>query len=229
MRKNILITALSLLCIVLLSSCSSETGSSPSTESSVTTELAPPVTTAPVAPPTPTTSVLFEFATAQSVNGWSSVDDSVMGGISASTTTWVETDGSGALLFSGRMTTEQNGGFTSTLGPSNQRLGQIAAGATALGVSTIGDGRTYVMQLRAGRSGQDRWIARFTPTSTTGASSATLVLIPIESFAPVSRFLRPITPNSPLDPSTIEQIGIYLIDEQVGNFRLAIEQITAIR
>ena len=229
MRKNILITALSLLCIFLLSSCSSETGSSPSTESSVTTELAPPVTTAPVAPPTPTTSVLFEFATAQSVNGWSSVDDSVMGGISASTTTWVETDGSGALLFSGRMTTEQNGGFTSTLGPSDQRLGQIAAGATALGVSAIGDGRTYVMQLRAGRSGQDRWIARFTPTSTTGASNATLVSIPIDSFAPVSRFLRPITPNSPLDPSTIEQIGIYLIDEQVGNFRLAIEQVTAIR
>jgi hypothetical protein len=45
----------------------------------------------------------------------------------------------------------------------------------------------------------------------------------------VNRFLRPITPNSPLDPSTIEQIGIYLIDEQVGDFRLAIEQITAIR
>jgi hypothetical protein len=37
--------------------------------------------------------VLFEFATAQSVNGWSSVDDSVMGGISASTTAWVETGG----------------------------------------------------------------------------------------------------------------------------------------
>jgi hypothetical protein len=173
--------------------------------------------------------VLFEFATAQSVNGWSSVDDSVMGGISASTTAWVETGGSGALLFSGRMTTEQNGGFTSTLGPSDQRLGQVATGATALGVSAIGDGRTYVMQLRAGRSGQDRWIARFTPTSTTGASNATLVSIPIDSFAPVNRFLRPITPNSPLDPSTIEQISIYLIDEQVGNFRLAIEQITAIR
>jgi NADH dehydrogenase [ubiquinone] 1 alpha subcomplex assembly factor 1 len=229
MRKSILITALSLLCMSLLISCSSETGSSPPTESSVTTELVPPVTTAPVPPPTPNTSVLFEFATPQSVNGWSSVDDSVMGGISASTTMWVETGGFGALLFSGRMTTEQNGGFTSTLGPSDQRLGQVATGATALGVSAIGDGRTYVMQLRAGRSGQDRWIARFTPTSTTGASSATLVLIPIESFAPVSRFLRPITPNSPLDPSTIEQIGIYLIDEQVGNFRLAIEQITAIR
>jgi len=229
MRRALLFAALLISSAFLLSSCSSETRSTPSTETSVTTELALPVTAAPVAPPSPNANVLFEFDSPQSIAGWSSVDDSVMGGISASTTTWVETDGSGALLFSGMMTTEQNGGFTSTLGPSDQRLGQVATGATALGVSAIGDGRTYVMQLRAGRSGQDRWIARFTPTSTTGASSAALVSIPIESFAPVSRFLRPITPNSPLDSSTIEQIGIYLIDEQVGNFRLAIEQITAIR
>ena len=229
MRRILLLSALALSWVFLLSSCSSEGRTSPSTETSVTTELAPPMTTAPLTPPESTTNVLFKFESPQSIAGWSSVDDSVMGGISASTTTWVETDGSGALLFSGRMTTAQNGGFTSTLGPSDQRLGRVAAGATALGVSAFGDGRTYVMQLRAGISGQDRWIARFTPTSTTGASSATLVSIPIESFAPVNRFLRPITPNSPLDPSTIEQIGIYLIDEQVGNFRLAIEQITALR
>lgn len=228
MRRSLLLSALSLFWVFVLSSCSSETRTSPSTETSVTTELAPPVTAAPVAPPEPTTNVLFEFESPQSIAGWSSVDDSVMGGISASTTTWEETDGSGALLFSGRMTTEQNGGFTSTLGPSDQRLGRVASGAAALGVSAVGDGRTYVMQLRAGQSGQDRWIARFTPPSTPGERRR-LVSIPIESFAPVNRFLRPITPNSPLDPSTIEQIGIYLIDGQVGNFRLAIEQITAIR
>ena len=151
-----------------------------------------------------------------------------MGGISASTTSWVATDGSGALLFSGRMTTEQNGGFTSTLGPSDQRIGQLATEATALGVKATGDGRTYVMQLRTRQSGQERWIARFTPSSTPG-SIGNLVSIPIDSFAPVNRFLRPITPSVPLDPATIDQIGVYLIDEQVGNFRLAIEQIIAIR
>ena len=229
MRRSLLLSALSLSWVFVLSSCSSDARTSPSTETSVTTELSPPVTAAPVVPPEPTTNVLFEFESPQSITGWSSVDDSVMGGISASTTTWVETDGSGALLFSGRMTTEQNGGFTSTLGPSDQRLGRVASGAAALGVSAVGDGRTYVMQLRAGQSGQDRWIARFTPMSTTGASSATLVSIPINSFAPVNRFLSPVAPSAPLDPATIEQIGIYLIDEQVGNFRLAIEQITAIR
>ena len=127
------------------------------------------------------------------------------------------------------MTTEQNGGFTSTLGPADQRIGQLALGANALGVKAIGDGRTYVLQLRAGQSGQDRWIARFTPSSTSEGSSGNLVSIPIDSFAPVNRFLRPTTPSAPLDPATIDQIGVYLIDEQVGNFRLAIEQITAIR
>ena len=229
MRKCILATTLSLACIVLLNSCSSETRSTPSTETSVTTELEPPVTSAPAPPPEPASSVLFDFASPRSVTGWASVDDSVMGGISASTTTWVETNGSGALLFSGMMTTEQNGGFTSTFGPADQRLGQAAAGSNALGVNAIGDGRTYVMQLRTGQSGQDRWIARFTPTSTSAESNGSLVAIPIDSFAPVNRFLSPATPSAPLDPATIIQIGIYLIDEQVGNFRLAIERITAIR
>ena len=229
MRKTILAAALPLLCVALLNSCSSESDSSPSTETSVSTELEPPVTSTPAPPLEPASSVLFEFASPRSVTGWASVDDSVMGGISASTTTWVETNGSGALLFSGMMTTEQNGGFTSTFGPADQRLGQTAAGSTALGVNAIGDGRTYVMQLRTGQSGQDRWIGRFTPTSTSAESSGALVAIPIDSFAPVNRFLSPATPSAPLDPATIIQIGIYLIDEQVGNFRLAIERITAIR
>ena len=228
MRIRISVVVLALSCAFLVSSCGSETRSSPTTERSVTTELEPPVTSTPVPPPAPTTRVLFEFTTPQAVNGWSSVDDSVMGGISASTTTWVETDGSGALLFAGRMTTEQNGGFTSTFGPVDDNLGQRAAGARALGVNAFGDGRTYVLQLRTGQSGQDRWIARFTPPSTTAAGSQDLVLIPIDSFAPVNRFLRPTTPSAALDPSTIMQIGIYLIDEQVGDFRLAVQQITAI-
>lgn len=187
------------------------------------------MTTTPTPTPATGSGVLFDFAQPQSVTGWSSVDDSVMGGISKSTTTWADTNGSGALLFSGLMTTEQNGGFASTLGPADQSLGQVAAGAKAMGVNAIGDGRTYVLQLRAGQSGADRWIARFTPLTKPEGTNGNLVSIPLESFAPVDRFLRPTTPRAPLDPATIVQISIYLIDEQVGNFRLAIKQITAIR
>jgi NADH dehydrogenase [ubiquinone] 1 alpha subcomplex assembly factor 1 len=181
--------------------------------------------------PTPTAAsgsgVLFDFAKPQSVTGWSSIDDSVMGGISKSTTTWDETDGSGALLFSGLMTTEQNGGFTSTLGPPDRSLGQVAAGAKALGVNAIGDGRTYVLQLRADQS-ETRWIARFTPLTKHEGTNGNLVSIPLESFAPVDRFLRPATARAPLDPANIVQISVYLIDEQIGDFRLAIKAFTAI-
>ena len=134
-----------------------------------------------------------------------------MGGISASTTTWEEVNGFGALLFSGRMTTEQNGGFTSALGPADSRLGALAAGANSLGIKAVGDGRTYVLQLRAGQSGQDRWIARFTPLSTLAGRSENLESIPIDSFESVNRFLRPTPPSAPLDPATIEQIGVYLL------------------
>jgi len=186
------------------------------------------MTTTPTPTPATGSGVLFDFATPQSVTGWSSVDDSVMGGISKSTTTWDDTNGSGALLFSGLMTTEQNGGFASTLGPPDQSLGQVAAGAKALGVNAIGDGRTYVLQLRAGQTGADRWIARFTPSTKPEGTNGNLVSIPLESFAPVDRFLRPTAPRTPFDPATIVQISVYLIDEQIGNFRLAIKAFTAI-
>ena len=229
MQKAVFAAAVLLSCTFLVIACSSKPDPSPSTESSIDTGVAPLQTTAPVSPQSPMSSVLFEFRDPGSVVGWSSIDDSVMGGISASTTTWAESDGSGSLLFSGRMTTERNGGFTSTLGPADSRLGSLASGAISLGIKAVGDGRTYVLQLRAGQSGQDRWIARFTPKSTFGEGLENFVSVPLDSFEPVNRFLRPTTPSAPLDPATIEQIGIYLIDGQVGNFRLAIEQITAIR
>lgn len=216
---------LSLACLLLFSSCRSESrpSSQPSdSEVAETTTLAPTTVTSPSAL---STTVIVEFASPQSVSGWSSIDDSVMGGISRSTSTWTDSDGSGALLFSGRMTTEQNGGFTSTFGPVDSSLGQRAKAASALGVRAIGDGRTYVLQLRSGTSGQDRWIARFTPSV---ATDGTLVEIPIGSFTPVNRFLRPTIPSTALDPSTILQIGFYLVDEQVGDFRLAVHQIAAI-
>ncbi len=41
--------------------------------------------------------------------------------------------------------------------------------------------------------------------------------------------VHPTTSSANLDPGSIMQTGVYLIEEQVGNFRLAIKQITAIR
>lgn len=222
--------AVALAMATLLPACASGDSSVAATES--TTSTAVPATststTATVAetPMTPAgTTTLVDFPGPTSVAGWRSVDDSVMGGISVSTTSWAD----GALVFQGRMTTESNGGFTSTLGPVDRGLGRAAVGAAYLGVDAVGDGRTYVLQVRAGGDGFDLWIARFTPVGSGDRTGADRVSIPLGSFAPVDRFLRPRTSAEPLDPSTITQLAVYLIDGQVGQFRLALRSIVAER
>lgn len=195
----------------------------PSSEPTASTVSTPSTTSTTTVSPGPT--VLVDFADPSSITGWRSVDDSVMGGISASTTTWTD----GVMVFEGMMTTESNGGFTSTLGPFDRRLGEAAAGASALGVDAVGDGRTFVLQVRAGANGAELWIARFTPLTYADRVGGNLVRIPVESFAPVDRFLRPRTSATPFDPSSIVQMAVYLIDGQVGEFRLAIRSFVAER
>lgn len=221
------LASVAVIAITTIAACSGSTASSTTTSSvEVSTTTAPPPTTTSIERDVATTNVLFDFPDRESVRRWSNIDDSVMGGISSSTSTWIDT---GGLLFSGTMTTESNGGFTSVLGPAEERIGERSAATLGLGVDAVGDGRTYVLQLRAGVDGRDRWIARFTPIAITNRSTGNIVTIPFDSFQPVDRFLRPTTPSAPLDPSTILQIGIYLIDGQVGDFRLAVRSILAVR
>ena len=212
---------------VSVTACGSA-GSSGAGDDSTTSSTESPVSTSSTSStvaPSPTRTVLVDFADPSSITGWRSVDDSVMGGISASTTTWTD----GVLVFEGMMTTESNGGFTSTLGPFDRRLGDAAAGATSLGIDAVGDGRTFVLQVRAGANGSELWIARFTPLSYAERTGGNLVLVPVESFTPVDRFLRPRTSATPFDPSSIVQMAVYLIDGQVGEFRLAIRSFVAER
>lgn len=171
--------------------------------------------------------VMAAFPDPASVATWRNVDDSVMGGVSDSSSTWSDAGG-GTLVFAGRLSTERNGGFSSTVGPTDRSIGTVATGARAIQVDAIGDGRTYLLQLRAGPSGADRWIARFTPPNA-DAGAVTSTTIPLDAFESVGQFLRPTTPSGPLDPATISQIGVYVLDGQVGEFRLALVRVVASR
>ena len=131
--------------------------------------------------------------------------------------------------FTGDLSTDNNGGFASTLSRVDTGLGMRAAGARALGLRAFGDGRTYLLQLRAGPSGADRWISRFTPPSGDTGGSSVNVELPLSSFEPVNQFLRPVDPQAALDPASISQIGIYVLDGQVGQFLLVLESISALR
>lgn len=163
--------------------------------------------------------VLLELDDASQVAGWITVNDPVMGGRSTSNVTF----GDGVLVFSGDISLENNGGFASARGPQDSGIGQRAAGATSLRVRAVGDGKTYV--LKVGTSGLPYgYIQRFA----TEAGIRRSYDLPIESFQPVGQRFDP-APDAPqrLDPSSINQVAVYILDKQQGPFAIAVSGIDA--
>ena len=176
--------------------------------------------TATIAPTTTmrsTTSVLFDFSDPSSATDWFNQNDTVMGGVSDSASTWVD----GHLVFSGNLSLDNNGGFTSTFGPIDEQLPALMSGANAIVVTARGDSQTYLMQIR--NNDNTRYIQRFT----TVADIEQSYILPIADFVSVDWRLSPIAGAAPMDIANVVQIGFYLLDKQVGPFEIAISSISA--
>ncbi|MSV93554.1 MAG: CIA30 family protein [Actinobacteria bacterium] len=214
---------LNTLAISLLSACASDAATTTSTVAATTmpattmTTTAAPTTIAPTTTMTPTTSVLFDFSDPSSATGWFNQNDTVMGGVSDSASAWVD----GHLVFSGNLSLDNNGGFTSTFGPINEQLPALMSGGNAIVVTARGDSQTYLMQIR--NSDNTRYIQRFT----TVADSEQSYILPIADFVSVDWRLSPIAGAAPMDIANVVQIGFYLLDKQVGLFEIAISSISA--
>ena len=209
---------LSTLAISLLSACASDAATTTSTVTATT--MTATTMTATIAPTTTmrsTTSVLFDFSDPSSATDWFNQNDTVMGGVSDSASTWVD----GHLVFSGNLSLDNNGGFTSTFGPIDEQLPALMSGANAIVVTARGDSQTYLMQIR--NSDNTRYIQRFT----TVADSEQSYILPIADFVSVDWRLSPIAGAAPMDIGNIVQIGFYLLDKQVGPFEIAISSISA--
>lgn len=147
---------------------------------------------------------------------WISVDDQVMGGLSASQ---VETTPEG-LAFSGVVSLEQNGGFASIRAQPRE---YDLAGAAAFVLRIQGDGQTYKFGLRTDNAFDGvQYQARFA----TRAGEWLDVVLPITDFQPTFRG-RKVTDAPPLDPARIRTFGFLIADRQAGPFRLVIESIQA--
>lgn len=163
--------------------------------------------------------VLLELDDAGKVAGWTTVDDPVMGGRSTSSVAF----GNDGLMFSGNISLENNGGFASARSPHDPGIGQRAAGSKSLRVHAVGDGKTYV--LKVGTAGLPYgYIQRFS----TEAGVARGYDLPIEGFQAVEQRLDP-APGAPqrLDPSSIDQVAVFILDKQQGPFKIAISGIDA--
>lgn len=151
--------------------------------------------------------------------GWTTVNDPVMGGRSTSKVTY-DDDG---LVFSGTVSLDNNGGFASARSPEDPDIGRRATGATTIRVSAVGDGKTYV--LKVGAAGAPwSYIQRF---STEGGVQRTYEL-PVAGFQPVGMRMDP-APQAPqtLDPSSISQVALYILDKQQGPFTISVTGIDA--
>lgn len=209
---------LNTLAISLLSACASDAATTTTTmTATVAPTTTPPTTIAPTTTMTPTSRVLFDFSDPSSATGWFNQNDTVMGGVSDSASAWVD----GHLVFSGNLSLDNNGGFTSTFGPINEQLPALMSGANAIVVTARGDSQTYLMQIR--NNDNTRYIQRFT----TVADSEQSYILPIADFVSVDWRLSPIAGAAPMDIGNIVQIGFYLLDKQVGPFEIAISSISA--
>ncbi len=178
-----------------------------------------PRSSAPVVVTEGTTIVLVDLHDAGAA-AWTTVNDPVMGGKSTATIT----AGNGGLVFSGDISLENNGGFASARSPEDPDIGRKATAAKSLRVRAVGDGKTYL--LKVGPAGLPySYIQRFG----TEAGVTRSYDLPVEGFAPVGQRLDP-APEAPqkLDPSTISQVSVYILDKQQGPFEITINEIDAI-
>jgi hypothetical protein len=87
-------------------------------------------------------------------------------------------------------------------------------------LEVVGDGRTYVLQLR-GEGARGGWTQPFA----TPADVAVTVRLGWDEFEPVDRFLRPTNATTALDPTAVRSLAVYLLDPREGPFRLAVRTI----
>ncbi|MFZ9565785.1 MAG: CIA30 family protein [Ilumatobacteraceae bacterium] len=158
--------------------------------------------------------VLANFAEPAAIDGWFVQNDTVMGGVSSSSVALDD----GAMVFSGILSTDNNGGFTSVRGPL--LLDGPSDGLGAISVMAQGDGRTYLMQVR---TTTDSYIQRFTPSNVMSTS-----LLPLADFIATDWRLAPIANRPPLTSEAVRQVSIYLVDKQEGEFVLRVGSIALV-
>ncbi len=199
--------------------------SSPTVETTMTPSptdisLDPTATSEPPPTPEPTLSSppgaeLFNFAAGEP--GWYTVDDDVMGGVSSSTVTVVDPD---ILIFSGTMSLDNNGGFSSVR--SDWTLTDLSRADGVL-MRVLGDGKIYRLRIRSAETGRDITYNAFFETT---PETWQLVYIPFASMVPTYRgFVMDV---GPLDAANIGSFGFMLSDKQPGEFKLQVDWIRAV-
>ncbi|MGB5403293.1 MAG: CIA30 family protein [Robiginitalea sp.] len=155
---------------------------------------------------------IFDFQTDTSLKDWYVVNDGVMGGLSKGS---LRLDAEGHGLFSGKISLENNGGFSSIrydCGPKD------LSGYRFITLKVKGDGQRYQLRVKANRNEYYSYISYF---ETTGEWQ--LLKLPLDSMYPVFRGRRLDMPD--FGGNILEEIGILIGNKEARSFELRIDAI----
>ena len=157
---------------------------------------------------------LYKFDQADAGQGWKTVNDGVMGGVSDGQ---FKITPEGAIDFFGKLSLENNGGFASV---RTRKANLNFQDGDILVARVRGDGRQYAWNLYV-----PTWRIAFAWRSFFNTKKDEWIEIrtPLAAFRPTS-FGREIK-NRQLNPSKINGLGIILADKQAGPFELEIDWI----
>ena len=163
------------------------------------------------------TGTVAEFDSDESkAMNWRVVNDGVMGGLSKGN---LKVSDEGVLSFSGNLSLENNGGFSSI------RTGSVEmdlSEATGVVARVKGDGRTY--QIRFGTDARFRGMeVSFMAEFPTQKEKWTEVEIPFDNFVGSFRGMK--LKKEKFDPAKIRRVGLLLADKKAGPFDLKVDWI----
>lgn len=156
--------------------------------------------------------VLYDFTEQSNIDDWKIVDDGVMGGLSESQMTL---DQYGNAVFSGFVTTENNGGFCSVQYNLKSILLQQK---TLFSIRLKGDGKKYQFRVKSKSNNYFSYIYEFQTTTDWQD-----IQIPIAEMYASFRGRTLNIPN--YDGSSLAQLAFLISNKRNENFKLLIDKI----
>ena len=149
---------------------------------------------------------------------WRVVDDGVMGGLSKGK---LSISDKGILKFSGKLSLENNGGFSSI---RTDKVELDLSDSTGLVARVRGDGRTYQMRLTSDARYRGMEIS-FMAEFATKKDKWTEVKVPFSEFTGSWRGRS--LPDEKFNPADVRRLGFLLADKNPGDFELEVDWIHA--
>ena len=158
------------------------------------------------------TNMVYDFNADTNIKDWRIVNDGVMGGLSTSFIT-LDEDGHG--VFSGHVTTENNGGFASVVFNKDVSLEN---GEKTITIRVKGDGKKYQLRLKRSEQQYQSYIQTF---KTNGEWQE--FIFQLTDFEPSFRGRKLDMPN--FDFEKIEEVRFLIANKKEQDFQLLIDSI----